>query len=202
MDRIFPESGVRFIVGEPHGALGTQGFAEQVLRNAEVRGALTPDRSRLRHIRALPVLDIEDDRDHFGEVEAVFYDYARNRAVIVTGAPGGRPPYQIRTTHEQPAPSNEEFSDAVSLVAASPVWGPLLQSGHLTASRPMPPALESADGEPVERTLYVALHSDARKFHRFVAVNMVQRTVSREAVQPRGATARDITCGAQPGICV
>jgi len=193
--------GVRFLVGVPHPTGTADAFAAAAGKNAKVRAALGT-RARLLHVTSEEELDKDGDRDHCVECEAVYYDYARNRSVRVRGNAGAAAGHQITFSNHQPAPSHEEFEDAVALVRQSPVWGPMLQANQVEAYRPMPPMLESTDGSPVERTLYVGLLSKPRQFNRLVAVNMIQRAASPEPARPRGAIAGVETCGAQNVSCI
>src|SRR3569833_3797347 len=147
--------GVRVVLGEPHPAVGTEGLVEAALRDPAVVRGMHPTRTRLIHVAALPELDKETDRDYYCECEAVFYDYAHNRKVTVLGAAGGQGPFQVSYSNHQPVPSPDEFRDAVAIAAQSPVWGSQIRARHVTPYAPMPPVLESTDGNPVERTLYV-----------------------------------------------
>ncbi|MGV3722114.1 MAG: hypothetical protein ACO1SX_14480 [Actinomycetota bacterium] len=192
---------VRFMVGVPHPTATAEGFAVAAGRNAKVRKALG-SHARLLHVTSQDELDKDGDRDHCDECEAVYYDYAKNRTVHVRGNAAGAAGHQITYSHHQPAPSPDEFEDAVALIRQSEVWGPMLQSEQVQPYRPMPPMLEPLGDEQVERTLYVGLISKPRQFNRIVAVNMVRRTVSPEPVRPRGSMAAAAVCGVQAEPCI
>ncbi len=197
MEELVKNLGARFLVGDPHPTASASGFAQGVLLNRDVARALG-GRHRLLHVFSHEEHDKSAGRTYPKAFEAVFYDYAANMAVRVKGTGSG--PYRITRTREQPLPNKDEFNEAVTLVAASPSWGPLLQSGRLTAYEPMPPIREVGDGG-AERTLYVGLHSPERKFNRIVAVNMIRREVTLEGVKPRGTSVRDHECGVPYSNC-
>jgi hypothetical protein len=196
------EHGARFLVGVPHPTVSAEAFAQTAQRDAKVRQALNGVRSRLLHVVNHDELDKEGDRDHVRETEAVYYDYTRNRTVRVRGQAGSKVGLQVEFSAEQPKPSPEEFDEAVELIRQSPAWGPLLQDGQVRAYRPIPAMLESADGRPVERTLYVGLICKPRRFNRIVAVNMVRREVAVEPARPRGAFAAETICGVPEETCL
>jgi hypothetical protein len=184
---------VRFEVGAPHPSANQEAFGRAVLQSSAVKQALRGARYRLLHVEAHEVLDGESDRNYVEAMEAVLYDYTHNRTVRVLGPSGGA--LKVSKLVDQPRPSPQEFQEAVALVAASPVWGALLQSGYVRPYAPMPPNLEPAAGEEVERTVYVGIYSRPRRFNRIVAVNMVRREVWRTEVVPRNSRALGALCG-------
>lgn len=201
MNGLVVEHGARFLVGVPHPTATAQGFAQQASQSAAVRRALAGSRTRLLSASAEDELDKDGDRDHCVECVAVYYDYTHNGTVRVRGKVGGKAPQVELDDHSQPRPSAEEFDAAVALVLSSEAWGPLLQAGQVRPYAPMPPMLESRDGERVERTLFVGLGSKERRFNRIVAVNMIRESVSAEPVTPRTSLAIQQVCGATPTIC-
>lgn len=201
LDGLIIEHGARFLVGAPHPSATAAGFAQALSGNAAVRKALAGSRWRLLNTIAHEELDRDGDRDHCRECEAIYYDYTRNRTVRVRGKSANARGLQVAFTHEQPVPSPEEFEEAVELVRQSEVWGPMLRAGQVHPYGTMPPVLYPKGNEPVERTLYVGLVSRARQFNRMVAVNMVRREVSREAVVPDGNRVQAPVCGVEDAPC-
>jgi hypothetical protein len=187
--------GARFLVGVPHPAASTESFAQGVLENRDVQRALGGARWRLLYVEPHEEKDKRTGRSYSRHFEAVLYDYSRNQTLRARGPAGGGGPLALTPTPEQPIPSQEEFDDAVALVGQSPVWGPLLQAGHVQPYRPMPPVLQPHANEAVERTLYIGLVSRPRRFNRIVAVNMVRREVSATEVRPRDSLATQQICG-------
>jgi hypothetical protein len=166
-----------------------------------VRAALRNTRSRLLHVSAGDEVEDETGRSFPADFEAVIFDYTHNRVVRVQG-PGGGASLRVSMEKGQPRPSPEEYEDAVSLVAASPVWGDLLRAGHVRAYPTMPPNLEPiGNEEEVERTVFVGLYSRERKFNRIVAVNMLRREVSKKDVVPRTSRANLSLCGPDVAFC-
>jgi hypothetical protein len=192
--------GVRFLV-DTAAARGSESFVRAAAQHREVAGALSGHRWRLLHVLPVEEWDATRGQHVCREREAVFYDYSRNCVVRARGGATGAGPFRLQGAYEQPHPSLEEFQAAVALVAQSPVWGNLLQSGYVQPYEPMPPVLEPEGDEPVERTLYVGLISRPRRFNRIVAVNMVRLEVSREAVIPRNSRAVEQICGVDAVDC-
>lgn len=202
MDGLVADLGrARFIVGAPHPRAQAAAFAQAASLSPEVRAALRGTRHRLLHAEPVDVFDLDPARPYTDECEAVFYDYTRNRALRVRGAAGGVGPLRITLENDQPRPSPDEWAEAVRMVAQSPVWGPILQSGEVRVYDPMPPNLEPEGDEEVERTLFVGMYSRAHKFNRIVAVNMVRREVSRSEVTPRTSLANLSLCGPDVVSC-
>jgi hypothetical protein len=188
-------------VGEPHPTVSAEAFAQSSNRDAGLRRALSGVRSRLLYVRSEDELDKDGERDHCREQEAVYYDYTRNRTVRVRGMLGGKGGHQVDIDTSQPLPSPEEWDEAVELVRRSPVWGSLLEAGHVVTYRPMPPLLLPKGDEPVERTLYVGLASKPRQFNRIVAVNLVRQEAAPNPVQPEASLALARICGAVTAQC-
>jgi hypothetical protein len=202
MEGLVTDFGARFIVGSPHPPANLQAFGRAALQSAAVKGMLRGS-SRHRLLQVVPVeaLDEANGRFYVAECEAVVYDYARNRTLRARGAPGAAR-LQVTSDNTQPVPSGEEFQDAVRLVAQSPVWGPLLESGYVRPYEVIPPVLEPLGDEVVERTLFVGLYSRPRRFNRIVAVNMVRREVAGQEVVPRGTRVLGGVCGPDVAFCL
>ena len=132
------------------------------------------------------------------QYRATYYDYTNNRAVQAEGSFGDGGGAKVVVSARQPRPTSEEFEAAVEIVRRHAELGPLLRAGKLTAYRPMPPVVETAqpDGR-VERTVSVGLLPMGRRRtgHEIVGVNMIRRRVERYA---GGAPA---TALASAGLC-
>jgi hypothetical protein len=187
----------RYLV--PAADLENEGFIRALLRDQGVAGALSGHRWRLLHTQ--PVEDEDDAMALPPTTEAVVYDYSRNVTLRVRGPAGGAGPFRVSSAYEQPVPSPDEFAAAVALVACSPVWGNLLCTDYVRPYPPMPPVLEAAPGQAVDRTLYVGLMSRPRRFNRIVAVNMVTQEVSREPATPDRSLAVERVCGVENLAC-
>lgn len=195
------ERGARFVLGDPHPTVFTEGFAAGALGDRLLRRQLLNRRWRLLGVEALEELDKRGQRDLARECEAVFYDYTGNRTLHVTGPAGGGGPFTLRESNAQPTSTSAEFQEAAALVAAHPLWGPMLQAKAVRTYEPMPPILQPLGDQRVERTIYVGLFSRERKFNRIVPVNMVRYAAGNEAVLPRGARVTDTACGLPDANC-
>ncbi|MCP9494412.1 MAG: hypothetical protein MSG64_08160 [Pyrinomonadaceae bacterium MAG19_C2-C3] len=129
--------------------------------------------------------------------KATYYDYERNRAFTLEG--DARRPDDAKLTEldYQPLPNDEEFQDAVSVIARTPEFAAGFTSNQLTPYAPMPPVLEYKAGEtPVERTLFVGLRSSDGATNEIVGVNMIRESIVRFAGgAPPEAIANAESCG-------
>ncbi len=195
------ERGARFLVGSPHPTASVSAFTANAARHPQVQKALQGSRWRLLGVQSEDEMDDVGDRNVCRACEAIYYDYTRNRTVRVRGAASGRGPVDIRVTTEQPVPSPQEFAAAAELVRRHPVWGPMLAAGQVRVYRPMPPVREPDLGEVVDRTLFVGLISQPRKFNRIIPVNMVTGEVSSSGDRPWRAAATEQICGVPDELC-
>jgi len=202
MQGLVTDFGARFIVGSPHPPANLEAFGRSALLSAPLRAALRGS-SRYRLLQVIPTESWDEAQDRFfiAGCEAVVYDYTRNRTLRARGKPGTSR-LEVRADNSQPVPSGPEFQEALGLVAADRVWGPLLKSGYVRAYEVIPPVLEPVGGETVERTLFVGLYSRARRFNRIVAVNMVRRQVAPDEVVPRGTRVSGSVCGPEVAPCL
>src|SRR5687767_2175216 len=95
--------------------ISAEAFVQRALEDRGVRAALGEGPWRLLYVKRLEDVDKHTGQDVCRECEAVFYDYAGNRAVRVHGPAEGDGAYRIGLSAEQPLPSREEFEDAVEL---------------------------------------------------------------------------------------
>jgi hypothetical protein len=133
---------------------------------------------------------------------AMYYDYTSNRVLHAEGSFGKAGDARATVSARQPRPTKEEFDAAVEIVRRHKELGPRLRSGTLTAYRPMPPVVETAqpDGR-VERTVAVGLLPAGRSKagHEIVGVNMIRRRVERyDGGAPLTALANTGVCGVPP----
>ncbi|MDQ5824100.1 MAG: hypothetical protein M3441_07790 [Chloroflexota bacterium] len=115
------------------------------------------------------------------QFRSVVYDYTNNRTLLVNGPIAGDNLEQLEVVESstQPLPNEEEFQEAVSILANDPEIGPGIREGVIQPYRPMPPLIfaELPDGR-IERTLGVGLRSEGDgPRHRLVGVNMIKREV-------------------------
>lgn len=137
--------------------------------------------------------------------QAVFYDYANQRAFTAEGRLADPAASVVRVENGwQPPSSEEEFEDAVAVLRADPALGKAISSGALSAYRPMPPVLETnADGSPVRtRIINVGLLPASEKSsapHQIVGVDLVaKKMVAYPDGKPANAQAETTPppCGA------
>jgi hypothetical protein len=106
-----------------------------------------------------------------------FYDYTRNRPVVVESVFGNPNSTTVAIGSFQPLPSPEEFDAAVGMLKKDPVFGRLFKSGNVATYRPMPPLASELVGP--ERTLHVGLLNNASEPpNQIVAVNMISGAVT------------------------
>ena len=136
---------------------------------------------------------------------SVFYDYTRQRAIVVEGSLGQPDSAVARVIKNwQPYVNDDEFQEAETVLMADPVFGPALHSRAATTYRPMPPVQGWADDGPVsERIVNVGLlpQPGSGDFqHQIVGVNLARKSVVRyPGNAPNRAKAEpDATCG-EPG---
>ncbi|MEP7338982.1 MAG: hypothetical protein ABI977_14700, partial [Acidobacteriota bacterium] len=106
-----------------------------------------------------------------------FYDYTRNRPVVVESALNDTSSTTVAIGTTQPLPTPEEFDAAVETLKKDPNLGPLLKSKGATTYRPMPPLGSDLVGP--ERTLHVGMMTvNANTPNRIVGVNMISGAVT------------------------
>ena len=115
---------------------------------------------------------------------SVFYDYTRQRAIVVEGSLGQPDSAIARVVKNwQPYVNDDEFQEAETVLMADPVFGPALHSRAATTYRPMPPVQGWADDGPVsERIVNVGLlpQPGSEDFqHQIVGVNLARKSVVR-----------------------
>ncbi len=129
--------------------------------------------------------------------KATYYDYERNRAFTIEGDARQPDAAKITELTYQPLPNDEEFQDAVSVIARAPEFAEQFASNQLVPYAPMPPVLEhTADEAPVERTLFVGVRSSDGATNEIVGVNMIRESIVRFADgAPPAAVANAESCG-------
>ena len=87
---------------------------------------------------------------------STIYDYTNNRAITAEGSVSNARKLQVTESSRQPFPTDEEFDEAVTILAKDPGIGPALREKSLQPYAPMPPLIESRqpDGR-IERTVAV-----------------------------------------------
>jgi len=108
-----------------------------------------------------------------------FYDYTKNRTILVDGSLDDLQRVEISESGEQPLPNREEFDNAVNILLADPEYGPRIREQDLQLRLPPPPLVqeELPDGR-VERTLRIAL-LDRERLVELVGVNLIRDVVVR-----------------------
>lgn len=107
----------------------------------------------------------------------IFYDYKRNRPIVVESAFGNPNSTTVAIGSVQPLPTPEEFDAAVEILKRDPGFAQLFKSGKVATYRPMPPLASELVGP--ERTLHVGLlNNAAAPPNQIVAVNMISGTVT------------------------
>ncbi len=107
----------------------------------------------------------------------IFYDYTRNRPVVVESTFGNPNSATVVIGSFQPLPSPEEFDAAVEILKKDSRFGRLFKSGNVAPYRPMPPLASELVGP--ERALHVGLLNNASDPpNQIVAVNMISGAVT------------------------
>jgi hypothetical protein len=170
-------------------------------RNRSLAPLLQGANYRLLYSEPVEGRGVRTASDHF---RTVFYDYTRQRAIVVQGS-FGRPDAAVAHVirNWQPFVNDDEFHDAVTVLMADPVFGPALNSRAAMTYRPMPPVQGWEDDGPVtERIVNVGLlpQPGSGDFqHEIVGVNLARRSVVRyPARAPSRCKANpDAVCGAR-----
>lgn len=114
------------------------------------------------------------------QYRAQVFDYTNNRAYVAIGYFKDTR-LEITPLQQQPNTCEEEFQDAVSVIAADKQLGDAIRNHLLEPYMPMPPlaAIDQPVGK-VERTVTVGLMPpDGQNGNEVVGVNMIRRTVVR-----------------------
>lgn len=131
------------------------------------------------------------------QYRAQVFDYTNNKAYVVIGNfKDSR--IEISATTQQPNTCDEEFQDAVSIIAADKQLGEAVRNHLLEPYMPMPPLV--AIDQPVskiERTVTVGLMPpDGKSGNEVIGVNMIRRSVVRyQDGAPPTANAVTQNCG-------
>ena len=165
-------------------------LAERVTKHRAVQAMLSKTRHRLLRIDAV---DLDTDAkpaaprppDSF---RVVFYDYTNERTVCATGTFARPTNLEVAESAAQPLPSEEEFVEAVRMVARHSDFAAALRDQRLTPYQPMPPLVgESLPDGRVQRTIAVGLMPrEGMQGHEIVGINMSKRNIVRFAPSERG----------------
>src|SRR4029453_1921020 len=165
-------------------------LAERVTKHRGVKAMLSKTRHRLLRIDAV---DLDTDAkpaapkppDSF---RVVFYDYTNERTVYATGTFARPTNLEVAESAAQPLPSEEEFAEAVRMVAGHSDFAAALRDKRLIPYKPMPPLVgESLPDGRVQRTIAVGLMPrEGMQGHEIVGINMSKRNIVRFAPSERG----------------
>jgi len=180
------------------------GMIEQLRRtlvdHPRVQAVLGGARGRLLSLDFIEP-DIKEARPtSSSRYRATIYDYTNNRALLVEGLLGALDAVEVRESGLQPIPNDEEFSEAVQLIAQDEELGRLLRERRLQPYPPMPPLIdeELLDGTG-ERVLAVGLMPptpDDLQGHEIIGVNLGRRSFMRfDSNAPTRAAAHNPICG-------
>jgi hypothetical protein len=176
-------------------------IARELLALSEVKKYLQKTRHRLLSIAALePEAELKRNRTPAtpSRFRATIYDYTNNRTLLIEGRLAQPRKVAIADSASQPLPTQEEFEEAVKMLARHEQLGAVIREQRLQPYPPMPPLL----GEPLpdgrnERTIAVGLlPTQGDQHHEIVGVNMSRRTIIRfENHAPATAQAHNPICG-------
>ena len=181
-----------------------EALAQWLTRHRAIQAALAKARHRLLHIDLLESEpEIKRDKPKPPErFRATFFDYTNNRTLFATGSLARHASLELSESGLQFPPGQEEFDEAVRIVADDPEIGRAIRDGRILPYQPMPPLIstELPDGS-IERTLAVGLlPHDGTRGHEIVGVKMASREVLRFGLTARGrapelAAAHNPICG-------
>ena len=135
------------------------------------------------------------------------YDYTHDKLLSITGVPGRSESFRIQDEFgTDPAPSPEEFTDALSLLGKDSFFGMGVVARDLQPYRAMPGVLH-ASPDPMTwsregRVIAVGLlptSPQSKYHHEMVGVNLSRQSIIRyPAGAPPTSLARDYPCGPYP----
>jgi hypothetical protein len=176
-------------------------LAERLLEHNSVRPLVAKIRSRvlaLELIEEEPEIKTTRPPAQSDRFRATIYDYTNNKALLVEGNISNPRKLQISESIRQPVPTDEEFDEALQILAKDRALGRALKERSLQPYAPMPPLIEAAqpDGR-IERTVAVGLLPLNREVkHEIVGVNMIRQNVVRfDSRAPENAVAHNPICG-------
>jgi hypothetical protein len=176
-------------------------LADGLLEHRDLRPYLGRTRHRLLSVELIDVGEKAARPQPPEQFRATIYDYTNQRTLRATGPIAAPRRLVVEESGDQPLPSNEEFDEAVRIVARQAEFKRAISEGSLVPYPPMPPLVgaERPDGR-TERALAVGLLPRTGKGpHEIVGVNMARRQVIRyETRAPLNAQAHNPICG-QPG---
>lgn len=128
------------------------------------------------------------------KLRATFYDYTKNRPVVVDTTINNTSLTTVALGTTQPLPSSEEFDAAAAIIQKNPNFSDLFKSGA-TVYRTMPPL--ASESLTTERTLTVGILTPGTATpNQIVAVNMITKAVTTFIKNaPPTAKALEAVCG-------
>ncbi len=129
---------------------------------------------------------------------AIFYDYSRNRDVVVDGRFDQSESLKVSYSNEQLPPNDEEFSAALDVVKRDPELGKNIAAKTLNVYPPMPPVLYPYDtDQQVQRTVFIGLRGgESSPDNEVVGVNMsTGKLIRYPSKAPKAARATAVSCG-------
>jgi hypothetical protein len=126
--------------------------------------------------------------------EMMYYNYATNKAFLVTGELKEPLNMKIMMMNEQPPTNQEEFNHAVEILKKDAKYGPAIGRGEVIPFQPLPP---TASGPNNERLVVVGIRSETPGISEgLIGVNMTRKQVSGplENAGYNGMDALSTTC--------
>ncbi len=189
--RVLEGGGLKVTIAPHEGAAEALVAARSRLLEAEpLRTELNNSEHRVVSFRAE-----EDDDGGPVRFRSVIYDYSNSRTLTVEGAVDDVDGARVTQSAHQPLPTEEEFDAAVDILTNDPEIAKMVKSEGLVAYRPLPPvvARELPDGRS-ERVVVVGLYSEDDNRHRFLGVNMSNKSITPEVAEAPAQRAAE--CGA------
>jgi hypothetical protein len=191
---------VKFEPFGPHPSV-METLSRELAAHPSLREHLNNTRHRLLYVELVdsePDVKIDQDPKPASRFLATFYDYTNNRTIRALGSLADRQHLEVSEFGDEPAPSNEEFAEAVKILTEHAELGPALRERHVRPYAPMPPlvSVEQPDGR-LERSIAVGLlPATPGAQHEIVGVNMIRQTVIRFPKHaPGNSAAHNPICG-------
>lgn len=150
-----------------------EAIKQEVLNSPEVRKALDGIRYR--------VLSVDADAPSSAHISLTLYDYSNDRVIQIEreDSESQIKPQAKWDDSPPPLPTQEEYEDAVKVIAADPILGPDLSSGKLQPYPAMPPLFDPVPGGG-KRVMPIGLtDKNDPSAHEIIAVDLSKQKIER-----------------------
>ena len=163
----------------------------RVENSSAVRSFLSGTKNRQLEFEYIDIEDKSAPSQTPKRFRVVFYDYTNDRTIVAEGDFAGNEAVTAREEYRNPTPNDEEFNEALAILANDPQLGPDLKAKNLKSFQPMPPATV-LDGT-TERLVNVGLRGAQNEI---VGVSIKRGVVVRyEKNAPPQSKSTEGSCG-------